>query len=120
MSAKSGGNNSAPNPGIFGRAALGSCLAIGYIQWAAKLGVPISELEVEIQADYDSRGMYGVDGQRPGYREIRYVVHVASDAPQPDILHVLNVADAHSDYLHVFRNPQRVLRQVHLKAGGGS
>jgi uncharacterized OsmC-like protein len=118
MSAKSGGNNSAPNPGIFGRAALGSCLAIGYMQWAAKLGVPISELEVEIQAVFDSRGMYGVDGHKPGYREIRYVVHVASDAPQHEILHVLNEADAHSDYLHVFRNPQRVLRQVHLRAGG--
>jgi uncharacterized OsmC-like protein len=118
MSEKSGGSNSAPNPGVFGRAALGSCLAIGYMQWAAKLGVPISELEVEVQADYDSRGMYGVDGQRPGYGEIRYVVHVASDAPQRDILHVLNEADAHSDYLQVFRNPQRVLRQVHLRGGG--
>src|SRR5688500_167166 len=41
MSEKSGGKNSAPNPGIFGRAALGSCLAMGYAQWAARLGVPI-------------------------------------------------------------------------------
>jgi len=118
MSEKSGGNNSAPNPGVFGRAALGSCLAIGYMQWAAKLGVPISELEVEVQADYDSRGMYGVNGQKPGYGEIRYVVRIASDAPHGDVLHVLNEADTHSDYLYVFREPQRVIRHVHIKAGG--
>ena len=120
MSEKSGGGNSAPNPGVLGRAALGSCLAVGYAQWAARLGVPIAELEVEVHADYDSRGMYGVDGEAPGYREIRYVVRVASDAPGSDILRVLNEADAHSDYLHVFRNPQRVFRQVHVRAAGGS
>ena len=119
MSEKSGGNNSAPSPGIFGRAALGSCLAMGYMQWAAKLGVPVSEVEVEVQADYDSRGMYGVDGQRPGYGEIRYVVSIASDAQHSDILRVLNEADAHSDYLYVFRHPQRLIRHVHIKSGGG-
>ncbi|NIV03707.1 MAG: OsmC family peroxiredoxin, partial [Calditrichae bacterium] len=57
---KHGGNNQGPNPGIFGRAALGSCLAIGYMRWAAKLGVPISKIDIEVQTDYDARGEYGV------------------------------------------------------------
>lgn len=35
MSDKYGGDNAGPNPGVFGRTALGSCLAIGYAMWAA-------------------------------------------------------------------------------------
>src|SRR5882672_5952296 len=57
---KSGGTNAGPNPGILGRGALGSCLAIGYAMWAARLGVPIESLDVEVEADYDRRGELGV------------------------------------------------------------
>jgi hypothetical protein len=48
MSPKSGGEGKGPNPGILGRGALGSCLAIGYAMWAARLGVPLTSLEVEV------------------------------------------------------------------------
>jgi uncharacterized OsmC-like protein len=34
---KYGGTNEGPNPGVLGRAALGSCLAIGYAMWAARM-----------------------------------------------------------------------------------
>ena len=38
---------------MLGRGALGSCLAMGYMMWAAKLGVPIAGLEVEVQGEMD-------------------------------------------------------------------
>src|SRR5688500_15157896 len=56
----SGGNNAGPSPGTLGRGALGSCLAIGYAMWAARLGVPIDALDVEVEADYDVRGELGI------------------------------------------------------------
>jgi len=117
MGPKSGGTDMGPNPGVYGRAAFGSCLAIGYAMWAAKLGVPIRSLEIEVQADYDSRGYHGVDDVEPGYVEVRYIVIVDSDAPEPEIMHWLDTADAHSDYLAVFRDPQRVRREVRIAAG---
>jgi uncharacterized OsmC-like protein len=122
LSPKSGGNDRGPNPGILGRAALASCLAIGYVLWAARRGLPLSALEVDVQADYDSRGMYGVGGIAPGYREIRYVVSVESTAAEEEVLRVLDEADAHSDFLHVFRYPQNVTREVriHTEAAYGS
>jgi len=46
MTEKYGGTNAGPNPGVLGRAALGSCLALGYGMWAARLGVPITSLDV--------------------------------------------------------------------------
>src|SRR5215475_4220914 len=55
MSEKSGGANTGPNPGVLGRASLGSCLAIGYAMWAARRGIQIRSLDVEVQADYDTR-----------------------------------------------------------------
>ena len=39
-----GGNAAGPTPGTFGRAALGSCLAICYVMWAARLGVPFADV----------------------------------------------------------------------------
>jgi uncharacterized OsmC-like protein len=120
LSEKSGGCNAGPNPGILGRAALGSCLAMGYLLWAAHRGVPLASLEVEVQADYDSRAMYGVAGGTPGYREIRYVVRVESSATEAEIVRLLDEADAHSDFLHVFREPQQVRRELRISAPGGA
>ena len=117
MGEKSGGNNAGPNPGILGRGALGTCLAVGYAMWAARLDVPIDTLEVEVQADYDSRGELGVsDEVTPGYSQIRYVVSIASPAPESAVLHVLDTADKYSPYLDVFRRALDVKRDVHYTA----
>ena len=67
MNEKNGGNGIGPNPGTYGRGALGSCLAIGYMMWSARLGVPFAGLEVEIQADYDATAEYGVTNASPSY-----------------------------------------------------
>jgi uncharacterized OsmC-like protein len=94
MTEKYGGTNEAPTPGVLGRAALGSCLAIGYAMWAARLGVPIDSLEIEVQADFDVRGELGVsDDVRPGYTAIRYIVSVSSPAALDDINRWLDIAD---------------------------
>jgi len=116
MSEKSGGIDNGPNPGVIGRGALGSCLALSYAMWAARLDVPIANLEVEVQADYDARGMYGVGDVPPGYERLRWIVTVGSDAPQDVVMRMLDEADSHCDFLHVFRHPQDVRREVRLLA----
>jgi uncharacterized OsmC-like protein len=118
MGEKSGGLNRGPNPGVLGRAALGSCLAVGYVMWAARRGVPISSLEVEVQADYDARGYHGIGGVEPGYEQIRYVVTVESEASEDEIARLLDEADRNSDYLAVFQRPQEVVRRLHVSAPG--
>src|SRR4051812_20613639 len=76
-----GGAGLGPDPGVFGRAALGSCLAMGYVFWAARLDVDIDSVEVDVEADYDARGMLGVDdGVRPGWGAMRYTVRIASSS----------------------------------------
>lgn len=110
-----GGNAAGPTPGVFGRAALGSCLAIGYMMRASAMGVPIAGLEVEVQADYDDGVLFGtVEAVPPGYLEVRYTVTVDSEAPEQDILRVLDEADNHSPYLDVFSRGQTCIRKVQI------
>jgi len=116
MSEKTGGAASAPDPGVMGRAALGSCLAIGYAQEAAVRGIELKALEVEVQADYDARAELGLPGAEPGYVQVRCVVTVESDAPRPEILAMLDEVDARSPYLAVFTRPQDVRREVRFGA----
>ena len=117
MSEKSGGTNAGPNPGVLGRGALGSCLALGYAMWAARMGVELDSLEVEIEADYDSRGELGIsDDVPPGYTQVRYIVTVASHAPEADVQRVIDTADRCSPYRDVFARAHDVRREVHIRA----
>ncbi len=68
-----------------------------------------------MQADYDVRGQYGMDESAPvAYGEIRYVISVASEAPESEVLAALADAEAHCPYLKVFAEPQLVRREVKL------
>lgn len=118
MPEKVGGAGAGPNPGVVGRAALGSCLAVGYRMWAARRGVPLRSLTVEVEADYDVRGELGVDRDvSPAYSEIRLVVSVESEASESRIEEVLAEAEAHSPYWRMFERPTRIVRR--LRHAGG-
>ena len=72
---------------------------MGYMMWAAKLGIDIEDLEVQIQADYDTRGMCGASETLPGYLGIKYLVRLSSLSPEEDIIKILDIADKYSSYL---------------------
>jgi uncharacterized OsmC-like protein len=88
---------------------------MSYVMWAAKLGVPLSQVAVDVEADTDVRGMYGIDDVSAGYSEVRYLVSITSPAAEADILRVLDIAEAHSPYMDVFCRQQTLRRQVHLQ-----
>lgn len=98
-----GGNDAGPGPGILERAALGSCLAIGYATWAAKMGVPMGHIEVDVETEFDARGSLGVADQPPGFRRIRYRVRIESPASEEAIRDVVDRADALSPVRDDFR-----------------
>lgn len=109
-----GGNDAGPGPSVLERAALGSCLAIGYSKWAAILEVPIESIEVEVEADVDARGGYGIDNVSPGYKAMRYRVFIDSPASEKSIHEVIEKADAHSPVLKSFTDPTPVEREVRI------
>src|SRR4030095_6655505 len=109
-----GGNAEGPTPGVYGRAAFGSCLAIGYMIMAALMEVPITTLEVEVEADYDDGALLGTSQVAPGYSEVRYTVSIESQATEEDILKMIEEADHNSHYLDVFSRPQKCKRTVNI------
>jgi uncharacterized OsmC-like protein len=118
---KDGGNGKGPDPGVFGRAALGSCLAMGYAQWASVLGVPLESIEVEVHADYDGNAIFGIDKTNPpGWGAVRYVVRIESSAPESEIQRVLDHADALSPLLDDFARALDVKREVQITTPASS
>lgn len=109
-----GGNDRGPNPGTFGRAALGACLAMAYRRWAAENHLPIRALEVEIEADYDARGELGMADVTPAYTQTRYVVSVETDAPPDEVRRVFDLAEERCPYLHVWQDPLDVRRDLRI------
>lgn len=114
MTVNTGGEGSAPDPGVYARTAIGACVAIAYRMWAAAEGLHLQDVRVDIEADNDASGLFGVGSARPAYREVRLRVRVASDAPIADVERVLSLAEAHSPYLDLFRHgvPVRVSRTI--------
>lgn len=109
---EAGGNDAGPGPGILERAALGSCLAMGYSQQAALMDVKIDNLEIEVESDFDARGMLGIDDRPPGFEALRIKVKIESEASEEALKKVMDKADKHSPVLDDFRRAIPVRREV--------
>lgn len=111
-----GGNDAGPGPGILERGALGSCLAIAYSQHAAVMGVPLDKVEVDVESDFDARGMFAIDDRPPGFEELRYKVYIESPASEEEVQKVIDEADNHSPVLDDFKRAIPVKRSVTIKS----
>jgi uncharacterized OsmC-like protein len=81
-----GGMDTAAHPGELMRACLGSCLALGYRVWAARLGVTMTSVEVDVICEFDTRGQLGLDDDvAVGWDRVVFDVRIASDAPRTAI-----------------------------------
>jgi len=107
-----GGNDAGPGPGILERGALGSCLAIGYSQQAALMGVLLDSIEVTVASDMDARGMLGIEDRPPGFKELRCEVRIESPAPLDEVMKVVEETERMSPVLDDFRRPIPVKRSV--------
>ena len=108
MPVEAGGTGAGATPGVHGRAALASCLAIGYSIELARAGIEARSVEVEVQVDYDNRGLLGMDNIRPGYLDVRHTLYLDTDAPLEDVQPALERAQRNSPYLDIFSNAQPV------------
>ncbi len=112
MPVGAGGTDAGPTPGVFGRAALASCLAMGYGICLARAGITPKSLEVVVEADYDNRGLLGMADVYPGYLAVRHTLYLECDAPHDALQAAIDEAQRCSPYLHVFRDAQSVTGQV--------
>lgn len=110
-----GGEGGAPDPGVFGRAALGSCMVMGYELWAARLGVRLVDVRVTVESDFDARGMYAVDDAlTPGWLAVRCTIEITSPDPHDRVAEVVEKANRYSPLMADISRPVPVSCEVRI------
>ncbi|MGE3285365.1 MAG: OsmC family protein [Pseudonocardia sp.] len=105
-----GGADDAANPVEHALAALLSCQVVTYRFWADKLGIPLDDVDLELEGDLDVRGFFGFDDAvRPGFGEVRVRVRLSGPADDERYAELQRAVDEHCPVLDLFRNPTRVV-----------
>ena len=108
-----GGADAAANPVQYALASLGSCQAITYRFWAARLGISFDKLTVRLEGDLDIRGFFGFDDTvRPGFTAVRVEVTVTGPESSERYAELAAVVDKHCPVLDLFKNPVPVTRVI--------
>jgi uncharacterized OsmC-like protein len=98
-------------------ASLGSCQAITYRFWAAKLGIQLDGLEVSAEGDLDLHGFFGLDDQRrAGFSQVRLDITPIGPEPAERYRELADAVDAHCPVLDLFVNPTVVERRLAVTA----
>jgi uncharacterized OsmC-like protein len=113
-----GGSGSAPTPGVLLRAALGSCLAMGYRLRAARRGIAVRSIRVTVESDSEIDGMLRTTSTAPpGFTAIRYHVELDTSAPAEDIEALVDEADRLSPVLDAIGRANPVHRSLSFVDG---
>lgn len=103
------GEDAAPSPVETALAALLSCQVVTYRLWAAKLGIPLDDVSVDVEGAIDLRRFYGLDDSvRPGFGDVRVVVTLSGPAGEQRYHELAEAVDEHCPVLDLFRNPTPV------------
>lgn len=91
-----GGRDSGIDPIELLLASVASCVSIGFATQAAMRGIDFEDFAIETEGDIDVRGYFGLEGARPGFKNIRYTVKVKSEAPEEELKEILAMAESTS------------------------
>ena len=88
MPATVGGEGTAPTPGWYMQAALATCNATGIAMKAAREGIELTTLEVSIETESDTRGIFGIDESiQVGPLNMRTRVRIGAEGVSEEKLH---------------------------------
>jgi len=81
-----GGTDTGMSPAEALLVSLGSCQCVVAAAFAKSQGIDLKEFWVEVEGDLDPAGfMKGDPNVRPGYQEIRFKMHIRTDAPRDKV-----------------------------------
>lgn len=115
-----GGTASGPNPGWLLRGALASCTATVIAMRAAKLGIALSGVEVNVETDSDLRGILGMDESvSAGHGPVRIKVTIASPTASPaELRELVEWADRHSPVNCTVRQAPECVLEIEVAQAG--
>ncbi|WP_071458653.1 OsmC family protein [Bacillus massilinigeriensis] len=80
-----GGTDTGMNPVELVLSALGACQAIVARCFARKFKIEFDEFWVEVEGDLDTDGFMKQTDVRRGYSDVRYNIHIKTDAPKEKV-----------------------------------
>lgn len=113
-----GGTGAGPSPGFFGRAGLISCIAMGIKIAAAVARVPLDSVTVEVEMDWDNRGMFGTDAAPPDPVSTRLTISVQSPAPKATVQRIIEEGLRNDAWLQIALKPQKIEQIIHITQKG--
>jgi uncharacterized OsmC-like protein len=108
-----GGRGAGPNPVEYALAALGSCQVITYQFWAAKLGLQLDTVQVDVSGRLDLHGFLGLaDDVRPGFQQISMRVRLTGPESAKRYAELTEMVDTHCPVLDLYGNPTPVSTEL--------
>jgi uncharacterized OsmC-like protein len=102
------GENTAPNPSESVLAALGACLAVGYMANASHRGIALSEVSIEMEGDIDVSAVWGLgdthEGKVAGFTAIRVKAHLVGNASPEELADIVDWTNKWSPVANTLRN----------------
>lgn len=114
MPATIGGTGTGPSPGFYGRAALCSCVAMGIKMAAIRSNLRVEAIRVNIEQDWDDRGMFEMADAPAGPLAARLTIEVESAAGKESIAALVERALAHDPWLIAYQQAQKVSTTLSL------
>lgn len=99
------GRGKAPTPVEFLLHGIAACLTSGLANIAAARGITLHKVSSTVEGDIDLLGMLGLsDSVRNGYRQIRVHFHLEGDAPEEQLLALVEQSRRRSAVYDVLTN----------------
>ena len=112
-----GGEDAGASPVQHALIALASCQAITYRFWATNLGIALDDVEVDVEADIDLRGFFGLEeAVRAGFGEVRVSVTPKGPETAERYRELAEAVDAHCPVLDLFSNATPVRTRLAVEA----
>ncbi|RKQ29268.1 OsmC family protein [Oceanobacillus halophilus] len=105
-----GGTDMGMNPVELVLSALGACQAIVARCYANQFDIKFDDFWVEIEGDLDTDGFMNKSDVRRGYSEIRYDIHMKTDAPKEKVDEFVSFIERTCPVEDTIANPVNVKR----------
>ncbi|MGJ7921925.1 OsmC family protein [Neobacillus sp. LXY-4] len=106
-----GGMDTGMNPVELVLCALGACQSIVARVYARKFGIEFNDFWVEVEGDLDTDGFMNKSDVRRGYSDVRYHIHIDTDAPREKVEEFVDFIEKTCPVGDTIENP------VNLKRG---
>lgn len=112
MPAGIGGSGTAAKPGVFARATVAGCVAIGVKLTAAREGVTLRSITVDITMDFDDSALFGMGTASAAPLDTRLTIRLDSDANEDQLASLVDQALSCDPYFLALRDAQSVQTQI--------